>query len=227
MAKIAGIKLKKEKTPKVSVISIIDNQYQLQNVLESFSRQTYENKELIFIILNKEFAKTARKYIYEDRCFNSNIFKMFTEKQVNKCNNIMDICKSDYISHFSFDNYYAKNFLIDLVNSRKYSDSKVTGKNSYFVFNKNKQNVEVVNSDNEYSYTTQIETTASIIETGLLKEVRMKNIYLQLKNKENLEKLFESEVKFFSTDKYNFIKGYNTCYEDIRVNENIISQISV
>jgi len=68
------VKIKEEEIPKVSVISIVEDEGQFKSVLNNYSRQIYKNIELILIISHDELAKTAGEYFDEKGCINPFVF---------------------------------------------------------------------------------------------------------------------------------------------------------
>ncbi len=121
--------------PKVTIISSTNRDEFMINLYENIKHQTYENIEAV-IILNKnsmDVSKWSKQFATLDK-----VIKMI---QVDE-NQSLGHCLNEAVSHstgkiiakFDDDDYYAPNYLTDMVLSMEYSNSDIVGKSSHFLF---------------------------------------------------------------------------------------------
>lgn len=211
-----------ESEKKVSIICFIHNEVQASRVIASFKRQSYKNKEIIFFTEHK--LMDPIKQVLSSQDIKETLYSFIYKEIADNLNQISGICSGRYISHFSAENYYGHNFLLDLIYGTKYSNRSIIGKSSYFSYDRCEQKLKLENPANEYACTTDIEFSACIIDICLLKHIQLKAIYHALETTNSLEDCIAMK-EMQGLDKYNFIKYFDTCPED-NVND-IVSPISI
>lgn len=223
LVSITGIDIAEDYERKVSVICFVYNEYQAEAVIESFNRQSYKNKELIFFTAEDKLVDLV-KQILSRQGIEEDLYSFILEGEIDKLNKITGVCSGRYISCFSAENYYCENFLLDLMYGTKYSDCRIIGKSSYFSYDQYEQRLKLENPSNEYRHTTDIEFTACIIDISVLEDIQLNTIYNALKKTNSLGCCVKTG-EMLSLDKYNFLKYFNLCPEGNL--KDIIPQISI
>lgn len=211
--KVANINIEYS-SPKISVISIIKSLNELTVILEEFNSQSYSNKELILLFDKFDNAENISKE------YNKKNVKVLFLSSLNKNLPVTEIISGDYISYFSYDNYYGKYFLEDLILAKKYTDASVIGKKSYYKFEKKLSLVdklELENRGREFEYVESLDCSSCIINKDILKSKKIEDVISKLMNNSMIENYFKFGYRLFSIDKYNFILNYNHKLKDKEV----------
>lgn len=223
VAKKIGLEVLDKNLPKVSVVSIVEDDCQLKRVLNNYQRQSYSNKELIIVYPQERIIKKLEGSILQgEEYFDKHSIK--TKNLNHHMNNLYD---GDYISCFSCHNYYGSNYLNDLMNGRKYTDSKIIGKGSYFNYEDDSNKLKAINTENEFVYVPKIKMTACIIEKKLLDKIELDNLYKYFENIEVSSQDFNSVQTIFSIDKYNFINEFYLHSLDEEAEKNFINKVDI
>lgn len=130
------INYKKLITPGVSVITCTDKEDNMDIIFRNYERQHYENKELIIILNNDNMNIKS----WQDKCEtykNVKIFQIDEKKSLVQClNYAIKNSNLEYIAIFN-DDYYAENYLVDVINTFKYSNADIVGKYSHYAYSEN------------------------------------------------------------------------------------------
>lgn len=118
----------------VSVITCTIREENLDNVIDNYKRQTYPNKELI-IIINKDDIDIA-KYIEKAKYDKSiRVYKVYEEVTLGECLNIGTYnANYDYLTKFDDDDYYAPNYLKEIMEGFEKSNARVLGKQTFMIY---------------------------------------------------------------------------------------------
>lgn len=177
----------------VSVLAYVDNLEQFHKVYNMFQNQSLSNKELIVISYKLKY----KDIIDFDNC------RLLESRDIN---NIINLAKYNFISIFDENNYYGKNYLIDLTLATSYSDADIIGKFSYYEYSNKK--INLVNKGFEYKYVTNLNIASTIFNKKLLLyNEELLNIILNKNYKFDFNGYFEKGYRLFSTDRFNFIKN--------------------
>ena len=121
-----------------------------ENVVESFNKQTYENKKL-FIISTFEKKEENIEYITEEKA---------------KDLIISSFESNTFVGVMNSNDYYGKNYLKDLVLALRFNEFDAVTKSAFYQFN----GTEFIlnNKENAYKQTDSIDISKSIIKSSLL-----------------------------------------------------------
>ncbi|WBW96621.1 glycosyltransferase family protein [Oceanirhabdus sp. W0125-5] len=200
-----GFNYKKEPTYGVSIITITDDLSSIENIISNFTIQRYRKKELIIILKNKKFnlnetKKSLLKY--------PEIKIIQTEKTRSYRDCLTSGIKNsiyDYISIFDSKDYYAPNFLIDLMNTFKYTNGKLSGKLSHYCFLKNKRNLMLIAPNSEFQYTNYLYTSTLIINKDLFNIIKLRTGSKEIFWNDFFNQCIKKQIKLYSSDKFNYV----------------------
>ncbi|MCT4595562.1 MAG: glycosyltransferase [Anaeromicrobium sp.] len=147
-----NLNYKKEDTPGVSIITCTNRPNNIHNIFENYENQNYSKKELIIIINNnnihiEEWKERAKEYK------NVRVFQLDEYITLGKCLNFgVEQSTFEIISKFDDDDYYAPNYLIDLINTFTYTNASVVGKYSTHVYFEDRKILALIypNIENRY-----------------------------------------------------------------------------
>jgi len=114
--KVFGVSLKRV-LPKIAVVARCQNKEEAMRIREAFNRQEYVNKVLYLIGNEKEDSDCGKDYLTSD------------EAKKMLCGQVEEI---DYYACISHEDYYGKNYLLDIALATRYYRCDVIGKGSYY-----------------------------------------------------------------------------------------------
>ncbi|MEG0834337.1 MAG: glycosyltransferase [Christensenellaceae bacterium] len=177
--KVFGKTLKKA-LPPVVLIAFVNNEEEEQAVLCNYNRQNYRNKSLYLVGWNVQTPSNNEKSI-----FSSNTLLL--------AENISD---DTFVGVISTKDYYGANYLTDLLLTLRYYDTDGIGKESFLSFDR--EAVSVYNDGCAYKKTATLALSRGVVKKAMfltLNDIQQKG-----------EELIEGD--FFSSDIYNYCKGY-------------------
>ncbi len=121
----------RKKLPVVTVVSAASSDEEKSRVQNAFNRQTYDNKQLVFI-----------------------------DEEVS--------IQDGFVAAFSPDDYYGKNYLLDLVLSVRYSTADGFGKVNFYTCDG--ENVAIHNTDDTYKPCNKLFSTRSIVKADKIND---------------------------------------------------------
>ncbi|MBU7008551.1 glycosyltransferase family protein [Phosphitispora fastidiosa] len=211
ISKIVGLKYNCEEDPGVSIISVVNRQHFMESIIANFKRQKYPHKELI-IIIDKS---SINLQVWEDRIKPDNNMKIcLYEEQKTPANCINDgvsRARFDYISFFEESNYYAPDFIGDLMNAFRYSRAEIVGKCTYYTYLEDVRAFFIRFPDKEYRYVDSLLGSAMIVKKEIMEKVKLvdttermfptfSNIFPAF-----LNECLKNGLKIYSADRFNFV----------------------
>jgi FkbM family methyltransferase len=186
--------------PTVSVLSHATDQETLTAIIEQFEAQSYEHKKLYAVVPDDLMG-------YE--IINQDVILLAQSKLENS---IIDECiTEEWIACFSTNDYYGKNYLLDLTLSTRYSDVKVIGKGCFYSYGEDQC---ILNNDAfSYKNTTTLHARSGMIQK---EAVAQENILNFVQNIDN---------RIFDHDEMLGIDEFNYCQDGGKANQTIISEL--
>lgn len=188
-------------SPKIAVFAIVKTPEDVKRARFSFDRQTYPDKQLfIFAEQDEEICADGAETIYPLQQFHTALSGGF-----------------DFYAGFFPNNYYGKNYLLDMVLATRYVDVSVIGKSDHY-----KSNNGVIEHHEElgsYRFLDRMRLDRAMFEPHLLKILSPERIAADF--------TFE-HLSCFSVDALNFCENHpgDSCSEvdDLQMNTGINMQ---
>ncbi len=205
--------LKQDSNPGVSIIACTNKPNYIDNIFINYERSNYPVKELLVIINNNKINFNECKL--KTANFNHvKIFQLDESCTLGECLNFgVEQSAYDYISKMDDDDYYGSNYLEDTMNVFKYTDAKITGKLTYFVYFDNNNTLGIMCSNWEYKYVFAVAGGTITAKKEVFDSVKFRNISFG-EDKLFLEDCHKSGFKIFSSDKYNYVLMRHKNLED-------------
>lgn len=188
----------------VSVITITNRLNYINNIINNFSRQNIENKELIIIINNDEI-NVADYNKFALRYKNIQIYKIPQEISLGSCLNFATKkCNYPIISKFDDDDYYGPFYLDEVLKTFNKVDCQVIGKTkTYLYFEKYKKlMLKKFGYENSFVYTVLGSTLCFKID--ILDKIYFRDLSLR-EDKYFCDDCLMNKYKIYSTSIYNHI----------------------
>lgn len=189
----------------VSIVTCTNKPHFMENIILNYRNQTWINKELI-IILNRNdldinfFRKKAEHHK------NIFIYQLPEETSLGNCYNFAaEKANYEFIATFDDDDYYAPNYLTDLMCAFQYTDADIIGKLTYFIYFEDKKILALRNSFQEYKYldvNSFLDGGKKIVKKKVFDSVQYRDVSL-LEDVYFCQDSIQKGFKIFSADKYN------------------------
>jgi spore maturation protein CgeB len=218
----AGLPYKKRALPQVMIIATISKGSTIKHIINNFSRQKYPHKELVLFLNDQEISQEEWQKTNDN---NVKVLRLDEKGDMGKhANYLLDKSDYEYIARFDENAYYAADFLSDLMFAFKYTDASVVGKASYYTCNDADNFLHVKNEGRENSYTDSLCKSTVIVKKDLLAPLILAEIL-----QENKVDLFcqEKSIKFYSTDRFNFVENFFIKYTDTTIANECLNNISI
>lgn len=180
---------------KVTVIAFIENDSDVNKAITIFDEISYSNKELFIIV----------KYNTNDVCILNNNITIINEKRAGDFfETLSELVSTDLLAPICINDFYAENYLKDLIIATKYTDAEIIGKKSYLT-NENDKLAEV-NERSEHEFVESLNINSSIIHSEIFSNLSLLESFKYLKNEKEISDVNYLGIKIYSNDKMNYIK---------------------
>lgn len=202
-------------TPGVSIIAYLDSPDQFAQILDNYQRQNYAKKELLIII---NYADKNLKEKLSKSILTSDVKIIQTNKNFkDMVNDLPSLISYDYLSVFYCKNYYASEFITDLMNSFKYSEALIAGKCTHYVYFEDKNLLELRNPKMEYRYVNTLSPEAFICHKQVLDQIVLTEKDEELKTN-FLSNWLKAGIRIYSGDRFNFVSVKKDSTKKLSVN---------
>lgn len=173
---IKDISDKSTQLPRVSIVVCTMRPQYMNNVFSNYSRQIYDNKEMIIVLNNnkmnlKKWKEKAKQYK------NVRVFQLDEKITLGNCLNFgIDQTKYEIIAKFDDDDYYGPKYLLDSVKAFKNVDAGVVGKAASYVYFEKSKTLAIRFPNRENRYVKHMDGPTMLIKREVLTKVRFANI---------------------------------------------------
>lgn len=199
-----GFKPEKDASHGVSVISICHSRDVLRQVLTNFLSQNHAHKELIIILPTT--GEPLEVSFWDNQIQtreNIHLLQVSLETAPEeKFTQALRLTSFPYISFFSASDYYAPNFLTDLLNAFDYTDTDAVGKCSYY--SSLGDRLELFQPKTENRYVDHLWSSAMVVKRELLNSLNHQ-CRSGFEHKYITNKCFLSNAKLYAADRFNYI----------------------
>lgn len=187
----------------VSVITCTNKEDDMDFIFKNYERQLYENKELI-IILNSD-NMNIKSWENKSKSYNNVKIFQIDEKEplVNCLNYAVESSNSEYIAIFN-DGYYAENYLVDVMNTFKYSNADIVGKCSYYAYSENYKLLVNVLPYIENRYVKYVKFSTMVIRKKVFDSIRFSEESSRY-DIEFLKNCLNEGIAIYATNRFNYV----------------------
>ncbi len=195
----------------VSIITPTNRPDYINKLFNNFSRQNYNNKEMIIILNNntmniRRYQKKAKehknvKVFQVDEKFNNADCRKFAFKYVN----------FEYIAFFDDDDFYGANFLKQSMEAFKYVDCHMVGKLTNFVYFEESKTLAIWHYQPNYEnkYSPGVVDSTMVFKRDLIDKIDYPSMPFGALSKLQVNCL-KNNIKIYSTDRYNYVLHRHT-----------------
>jgi hypothetical protein len=129
-----GIRHDWEEHPLVSVVTPTKRPDLISSCLEQFQKQSYPNKELI-IIVNRSDVDFKAIQVQAEKFSHVRVYQIHEEKNIGTCLNFaLSKARGKYWFKMDDDDFYGRNYLMDMVHLAESADFHIIGKPTSFIY---------------------------------------------------------------------------------------------
>ncbi|KJF28215.1 hypothetical protein TZ02_05890 [Clostridium aceticum] len=176
-----------------------------ENIFGNFHNQKYDIKELI-IVLNKndidisEWKKKASQYN------NIKILRLDESQPLGACLNFaISEAKYSYISKFDDDDYYAPEYLGDIMDCFKYTDADIVGKGSFYIYFEESKTLAVNSLSRENCYTNFIAGSTITAKKEVFEKVKFVTDRVGGSDTQFKKDCIANHFKIYTADRFNYV----------------------
>lgn len=201
---VLNIESKKEESEGVSVITVTNRKFSLENIISNYINQNYNTKELIIIINNNSINQELWERFVSFRD-DIRIYKINENKSLGECLNFgVENSNYQFISKFDDDDYYGPNYLIDAINSFYYTDASIVGKYTVYGYLEDSNQLILRFPGFENRYMDYVAGSTLTFKKEIFEKIRFKH---QNKSEDTLflNEALSQGYRIYSTDRFNHI----------------------
>lgn len=183
------------KEDKVTFTAFIDNKNSLTSAIKIYEEIVYSNKEMLIIV-----KENINDYCLLDK----NITVINENHMIDHFETLNKMIETEYYSPININDFYAENYLNDLVVAVQYTRADIIGKQNYYMFNN--EMLKEVNETAEHEFSDSVNINSSILKSNLFSNLNLQESIKYLKNEKDISELRYLGLKIYSNDKMNYIK---------------------
>ena len=190
----------------VSIVSCTNKPIYMHNIFANYSRQDYENKELI-VVLNSNSLSLAEWEEEAHRYENARVFQVDERRRLGACLNLgAEQARLDYVAKFDDDDYYAPAYLRDMVGAFDYSGADIVGKAAHYVYFEAGEVLAIQFPDSEHRFFSFVAGPTLIIRREVFEKVRFRPDKGPGEDTQFLKDSLSQGLKVYSADRFNFVR---------------------
>ncbi len=190
----------------IAVFAFVNSNQEIDLVINNYLRQQYDFKSLFIISPSKRLKKDdiINQYLFKD-----DITLILTPESdaPSKCvNRAVNYTNARYILLFEPYNYYAPNFMTDLLQAYQYADADIIGKSAYYEYDDRLKKTILRNPDMENCYVKSLCGSAMLIKKEIFDRTGFGGTD-PTEDRGFFWKCWMKDIKLYSADRFNFIKN--------------------
>jgi len=190
--------------PGITVITSTIRPKFMESVFENYNRQTYQKIEFI-IVLNKNSMNIKKWKEKAKQYKNIRVFQLDESISFGQCYNFcVGKSKYDYIAPFDDDDYYAPNYLNDIVEAFQISGADVVGKKTRYIYFKRKKLLAISDVSYENCYVEHIDGPTLSFNKKIFDKVKFTDKPLGIDG-QFCKDCIANGIKMYSTSRYNHV----------------------
>lgn len=173
------------------------------NIIENYSNQLFQDKELIIILNHDEMDINRIKASIGD-VKDITIYQLPQEYTLGECLNYgIGKAKYDVIAKFDDDDYYGPEYLTEAMNALKTTNAAIVGKEEFFVFLKSIHALLLRGNGLSNKYVKHVSGATLVFKKSIIDNIKFPNLTLG-EDTEFQKKCIKHGFRIYSTSRYNF-----------------------
>ena len=187
----------------ISIITCTVREHLIYNIIDNYTNQLYQEKELIIILNNDEMdIDLIKGKIGSIR--GVTIHQLPQNYTLGECLNYgIEKAKYDVIAKFDDDDYYGPEYLTEAMNALKTTNANIVGKLEYFVFLSSKNALLLRGQGFSNKYVKNVSGATLVFERSIINKIKFPHLTLG-EDTEFQMKCIKYGLRIYSTSRYNF-----------------------
>lgn len=189
----------------VTIITATMRPQHINQLFQNYSRQDWENKELI-IIVNKDKAGLLQYQNKAKSYPNVRVFRMPESSKLGAClNYAASLAKYDYIAKFDDDDYYGSNYIPEAMSMFQTSKADIVGKLDIYYFFPHRSTLMLRKRNSTwYSPVSRVAGATIMFHKKVLEKVSFNTDVRQGSDVRFIKGALEHKFRVYTTSPYNF-----------------------
>lgn len=193
--------------PHVTVICVSNRPERLEHAIDSFRRQSYGSKDLIFVCNSAAFSVEEVSNRVEG--LRATVMMIDDSADLGEClNEAIEQASGRFIAKFDDNDDYGRNYLSDMMLTFEYSGAAVAGKASYYAYLENLDQTFLRNPGMEFAYQQFVCGGTIVFDREAVGDLRFPSLHTGI-DRAFLRSCAERGFKIFSADRFNFVEHRN------------------
>lgn len=176
----------------------------MDRVLDNYSRQNYQEKELI-VILNNNSMNIEH---WLNRCSalsNVQIYQQDESRSLGECLNAgIEHCRYDYVAKFDDDDYYGPNYLQRQMQAIVSFQADIVGKSTWYLYFEKSNTLAVFSRHPENSFVNYVTGATLLIKKDVFNTIRFSAMNA-CEDVDFVANCKEHGFRIYSTDRSDFV----------------------
>ena len=200
-----GLKSLGSEQPSVSVLMPTMRPQNVAQCIENFTKQAYQNKELILILYNAEFGLDAIRR-HTDLVPNVRVLHVDGRTTLGDClNRGVEAASGKYVAKMDDADLYGERYLADAVLAATFSDAEVVGKGSFFMYFEESDATALAEITGEHTFTDFVTGSTLVIRADVIRDFPFGSI--SLREDTNFQRAAaEAGCRIYAADRFNFVR---------------------
>jgi cellulose synthase/poly-beta-1,6-N-acetylglucosamine synthase-like glycosyltransferase len=187
----------------ISIITCTVRENLISNIIDNFTNQLFQDKELI-IILNQDEMDINLIKGKIGSIKGVTIYQLPQDYTLGECLNYgIEKAKYDVIAKFDDDDYYGPEYLKEAMNALKKTNANIVGKEEFFVFLKSNNTLLLRGHGLSNKYVKHVSGATLVFEKSIIDKIKFPNLTLG-EDTEFQKKCIKYGYRIYSTSRYNF-----------------------
>lgn len=187
----------------ISIITCTVREHLIGNIIENYTNQLFQGKELIIILNNDEMDINRIKG--KIRGFEDiTIYQLPQENTLGECLNYgIGKAKFDVIAKFDDDDYYGPEYLTEAMDALKTTNAAIVGKEEFYVFLKSIHALLLRGHRLSNKYVKHVSGATLVFKKSIIDKIKFPNLTLG-EDTAFQKKCIKHGFRIYSTSRYNF-----------------------
>ncbi|MFM5171275.1 glycosyltransferase [Aeromonas veronii] len=190
--------------PLVSIVMCTNRPHNIDLMINNFSRQKYDKKELIVIIntsnVNMDVVRNKLSGILSHK-----LVQMADEFTLGEClNKSIELSSGDIIAKLDDDDIYGQHYITDAVLALDYSGADVVGKDSHLAYVESLDKTYLIREDKDCRYSDFVIGASLVIRKDVFNKISFHNKNSG-EDSQFLRDCNTNGISIYSSDVYNYI----------------------
>ncbi|NLW90454.1 MAG: glycosyltransferase family 2 protein [Syntrophomonadaceae bacterium] len=190
--------------PGISILVCTNRPEYIDRVLGNYSRQNYQEKELI-VILNNNLMGIEEWRSRSSGYSNVQIFQLDESLSLGECLNAgIPYCRYNFVAKFDDDDYYGPNYLRRQMQAMLSADADIVGKSTWYLYFEGSHTLAVFSRHPENDFVNYVTGATLLVKKHIFNSIRFSAMNVG-EDVDFVAVCKEHGFRIYSTDRADFV----------------------